>query len=391
MAGLIRAYNYPKTLIVVPSVNLVHQTVEELNSWWGEEIAEPYDKRRLPARVCVATDRSVLSGLIAARLRRPRRATNVQKAYGVDIEVRRYFQEIQLLLMDECHHCSLSTPSRPSVYYSIAMCLPTFSRFGFSATPLKHGFNVQNWMVVAAFGPEMPIAADASSLIQRGYIARPYFYFFHYKKPKKLYSAADWRVVYREIVVCGEERNAAIVEAIETACKYDLKTLLLVEQIEHVKQLHARLQAIDLPVEVRVITGRLESEEQNVVVSWFREPGGKVLLSTRVLGEGTNIPDLDVVVFARAGKAHVTFFQSIGRGVRRLGRFKRNCLIIDFADKWNRYLKRHYEMRRKHAMKEKEFRSFADNVSLDEAIQYLLEEARKEEKDNDDGVLDNGS
>ena len=68
---------------------------------------------------------------------------------------------------------------------------------------------------------------------------------------------------------------------------------------------------------------------------------GMAIISSVVWRTGVDLPNLDVVVLAYAGKSEIETVQSIGRGLRRTAD-KDERIIVDFFDPSNYHLVNHF-------------------------------------------------
>ena len=73
------------------------------------------------------------------------------------------------------------------------------------------------------------------------------------------------------------------------------------------------------------------------------EPG--VYIATPIFDEGIDVPAIDVVVLAGAGKSHIKLLQRIGRGLRKKEGEDNTLVIHDFIDDTNKYLFKHSKAR----------------------------------------------
>jgi len=71
------------------------------------------------------------------------------------------------------------------------------------------------------------------------------------------------------------------------------------------------------------------TEDRKGVLSWFAEPGPRVLCNSMLLTEGFDQPDVDCVVCLRPTKVRALYAQIIGRGTR-IAPGKKDLLILDF-------------------------------------------------------------
>jgi superfamily II DNA or RNA helicase len=304
MAMILRALGLPPALVLVGGRSLVAQTRLEIARWLGEEVGEISSGRRVVSpRVVVGLVQSV-----AAHAHEPWLAE--------------FLTSRRVLMVDEVHHVARGARGagsgariRGGQWYSLAMACPAPNRYGLSATPLKLGDPVQNWRLVGSTGPLLTAGISGTDLVEQGYAARPHVYFLSYDTPslpRMPYPAA----VRLGIVSCPA-RNEVCAYAARELHALGLKVLVLVERSEHGRALLEAVQGLSVPA--AYTHGGLSQADQEERLDWLRRPGARVLISTRVLGEGANVPDLGGVIYARGGKGFVQLFQGIGRGIRPKG------------------------------------------------------------------------
>ena len=373
MAALLMTLGLPKTLILVGRRNLVKQTAAEVGDWIGEEVGEASSARRvLGPRVVVA----LVDSLAAHR----------DEPWAVELLSR------PLLLLDECHHVNRSTGrgAGGGRWYELAQASAAANRYGFSATALKPGDTVQNWRLVGATGPRLDAGVSASALIESEYGARPYIYYMQFPAPRLPKSLGYEEAVDRGLVNCIE-RNEAVVRATRALLALNIKVLVLVEKLAHGKLLEMMLQGAGAPVVMTSgVMGQLEQER---AIAWLREPGPRCVVATRVISEGVNVPDLGGLVYARGGKSYVMLMQAVGRPMRPKGEAGEvggggSCVVVDFEDTHNPYLKRHYEERRVMLSRESAFRVASPGQTIEEFSRAVLAGAAKiaeAEVDADEG------
>jgi superfamily II DNA or RNA helicase len=69
------------------------------------------------------------------------------------------------------------------------------------------------------------------------------------------------------------------------------------------------------------------------------------LIASSILDEGADVPEIDTVVIASAGKSAIKGIQRIGRGMRRMA--GKELVVYDFVDRHAPVLLRHSKMRKR--------------------------------------------
>ena len=364
MAMILRALGVPPALVIVSRRSLVRQTRVELGAWLGEDVGEVSATARvLSPRVIVA-----LVNSLAAHAREP---------WAVEL-----LQSRRVLMLDESHHVSGGSKRKGGKgaqgdryfqrdsWYRLALACPAPRRYAFSATALKVGEPGQNWRVVAATGKVFQTSVTATQLIDHGKAARPYIYYQAFNVAPLAKRRPYAEVVAAGIDHCGP-RNEAALAGIQVLYGHSLKVLVLVQHIEHGEVLYHAVRGAGMAC--MFLSGRQDQHAQEEGIQWLKGPGARVMVSTSVLGEGTNVPALGGVVYALGGKSYVNLFQYIGRAMRAKGPDDPGvCFVLDFADDHHRYLAQHYAERRVLVARESGFLVAAPGQTFAAFVQAVL-------------------
>jgi len=248
-----------------------------------------------------------------------------------------YLDTVECLITDECHH----VPSDSFIEVH-KRAKNAFFRFGMSASPWRE---TNDDMLIEAYHSKIIYKKIASNLIDEGFLVKPLIQLFKFSHPsqatrvKKHYSK-----VYSENVVHNEERNRLIVQLALKSAKAGKKTLIAITHIEHGKILEAMLQQIE--PESIFVYGESNSELRTNVLKELNDGRRKIVICTTIFGEGIDVPNLDVLINAKAGASSVDAFQLIGR-ILRHPPGKERAYLLDIYDSGCKYLGSHSKARRK--------------------------------------------
>ena len=81
---------------------------------------------------------------------------------------------------------------------------------------------------------------------------------------------------------------------------------------------------------VGVLHSNMTRSERFLILSDFRNGNISILLTIEILNEGIDIPEVNVVVFARVTHSRRIFLQQLGRGLRLSGN-KEKVVVLDFV------------------------------------------------------------
>jgi len=248
-------------------------------------------------------------------------------------------QSTPLVFFDECHHLPAST------CYAIAMKTEAaFYRFGLSATPYRS--DRQDLMIEAAAGHKI-FKVDSSFLIQKGYLVRPRIFFIPIASTLPRKRFIRYPTVYTQEVVENPKRNQIIAEFARKYGEQGRSVLVLVTQVKHGKILNGLLP------DAILLTGQDTSDMRNRTLDALRDKTQNVVIATTLADEGLDIPGLEVLILAGAGKSETRALQRIGRALRKTPT-KHEALVIDFYDQAN-YLEVHSRKRFEIYQTENEF------------------------------------
>jgi superfamily II DNA or RNA helicase len=126
-------------------------------------------------------------------------------------------------------------------------------------------------------------------------------------------------------MVYSKEKNSFLIDLIKESP--DTPTLVVVKFREHGNILLDKL--LMEGVSVDYIHG--ESKDREFLIDAFKSGAIKVLITTEVLKEGVNIPNIRRLVNLAAGKSIVWVKQFVGRLLRSDG-VHTDCEVYDFID-----------------------------------------------------------
>ncbi len=240
------------------------------------------------------------------------------------------------IIVSNCHHVSADS------IYDLAEHSRSGRLYGLSATPYRA--DGKDLMLKGALG-DFTIKLDLTDMIEAGYLARPTVYIVNVP-PMTFPRKARFADVYRQYVVDNQVRNKLVVDTVKHWSSKGKSVYVHVKQIRHGELLHQALP------ESFWIHGKHKLAVRQAAIDNFSRTGG-VMIST-LLGEGIDIPSMDVLVLACGGLSEVFVRQLIGR-VLRITADKKAVAIVDFND-LARHLAEHSETRQRIYASEKAFK-----------------------------------
>lgn len=268
---LIRQLKPKRTLIVVPSAALLHQTVERLRPIFP---ATPFykwgDGKKPPATL---PSHYIMVG-IANSTGNAKAPTKIHRSFG-------------MVIVDEAHR----TPAGQFIE-TLKLCSQAKHVYGFTATPFRN--NNDEMEMEAWIGPTV-YEIDYETLIRRGDVVPPRF-----KTVRSLREALEATQGLKTMV---------FVE----------KTAVLDSARPHIEMFGGK--AIDST-----------SKDRNEVLAAFTSGPLRLMAATPMFDEGLNIPDIQALIMVQACTSPTRLVQRIGRGMRKHPG-KSEVLVVDIVDK----------------------------------------------------------
>jgi len=245
--------------------------------------------------------------------------------------VRDLIRRTQAFCVDECH-------AQPAdSFYFVSMALENARyRIGMSGTPVDKSDH-QNLRTMGATGPIIyKISEDL--LVRRGILAKCVTRMI----PCDQWSphTANWRQVYRDLVVLSKLRNSLVVRIVEQAAK---PCLCFVEELAQARELTVLLKEKKITVELAY--GQHSQMRRMSTLGRLGRGDFSVLICTVIFQEGIDEPRIRSVVNAAGKSKAVGAIQRRGRGMR-IHEGKTHFELWDIDDRGQRWLEKHAKLRR---------------------------------------------
>jgi superfamily II DNA or RNA helicase len=130
-------------------------------------------------------------------------------------------------------------------------------------------------------------------------------------------------------LVTSRERNDFIVRLAKSLVG---NTLILYQYVENHGEPLRDLLLREVSWPVHFVAGKVDSEDRDDIRRLVNEATQSTTVASKgTFSTGTNIPNIDHIIFASPSKARIQTLQSIGRGLRRSAR-KKLCTLYDIGD-----------------------------------------------------------
>jgi superfamily II DNA or RNA helicase len=243
------------------------------------------------------------------------------------------------LVIDECHH----TPAK--TWYDVAMKCRAPHRFALSATPFELE---ENGLHLRAAVSDYYHTVTYEESYAAGYLSRPNVRMMYYDSGEvhiqKGAIGTYWTRLYEFGVADHLARNMAILKEAERYIRKGFPPLILVRLVDkHAIPLLRMAEKRFKSYRVKLITGgNSVSERVSAIEELVEKRTIDVLISTKILGEGQDIPDLAALVNGVGGYSPIQTMQIAGRVMRP----KSPAFLSDFVDTQQKTLQGHSELRR---------------------------------------------
>ncbi len=330
------------TLITVPTQELMYQTMKE-----AAKMIEGVKIGMLGAghtcndddQIVIATLRTLMNLL-----------SNAPKEDFIE-----WAAQFDILIADECHKV-VSTDSNTKTWKMI-QTIPTYYRFGVSATPYEEKNTVAEMFMRQAFG-EIVYEKSMQEATESGYVV-PFEVMMVSPDYPSWYSmnelgGQDWREAHEEYIVNNTIRNEYIQEITRMMVEEEqAKVLIVAQRIPHNDALYHSLRSTlhtgpwsrGNP-RVFQLHGKVK-DRQWMLETYARCSHPCVMVASSIANDGVNIKDITCLIVAHGGKSFFQTVQRLGRGLRTFDG-KSSLILVDFDDsQLGTWFKRHARDRKK--------------------------------------------
>jgi superfamily II DNA or RNA helicase len=325
MAGLIKniklMLNKPeaKTLVLVPSIQLVEQTYKDFLDYGLTDVTKWSGKNKPDFE----NSKIIVAG------------TQILLSKSTDLSI---LSQIDLFLCDEVHGIR-----KGNSINKIFNLLDTPYTFGFTGT--MPSSLIDQWNIIGKFGP-VNYEEKTKTLEQKDYIATFKIIILKIKHDNVPASIAmpdrSLESFQRELdfLLQNKRRNEIICNL---SSKLQNNTIIMVDRIDHGLALMDILKQITKKP-FYFIRGTTDIEEREEIRKLMNKQNDIIVVAmSKIFSTGINIPNLHNIIFASAGKAKIKIMQSIGRALR-LHPNKKVANIFDISDN-TIYSRKHLQQR----------------------------------------------
>ncbi|MHA2329642.1 MAG: DEAD/DEAH box helicase, partial [Candidatus Hodarchaeales archaeon] len=304
-------YVNERTLILVPSLALVDQWVDQISKFLSIPITQIgiFNGEKKAFRgyhVVISTYQLLSQYLQDFHDFENENANGVSREQSVVEDTIGYFTEkFGLLIADESHHIQAET------FRHIALDLEIPRRMALSATIEK---SIHSSLVIATMGPIIH-KVGYGLLAREGFIAPIYYRRIHIPltEDEKGYLNQKGKRAYGKVAREAKNKLIAIKKLLEAPITS--QTLVFTSRIKHAMKIHSYLKEYN--IESTVLTGDtvLNDRELTHILDQFREGKIKILVLVKMLNEGFDAP-ADSIIIVSGTRNRREQIQRFGRATR---------------------------------------------------------------------------
>lgn len=257
---------------------------------------------------------------------------------------------------DEIHHSSSN-----SWYEVLTQFENAYIRLGLTGTVPN---NEEKSMKLYAACGSVLVKITNEFLIQHEYSAKPKCFIVPIDYPDidrtmRYYGQPDrtGMLEYPDVYLKGISDNTYRNYIIALICNKEVtqnkgQVLILVEHVEHGANIQTMLDEVNPQLQSVFLHGSLSSQERQTGLDLLKAGDVDVVISTAILDEGVDVPNINALIYARGGKSIRKVLQGIGRGLRKKEDGSQ-LHFYDFLDDTSEFLVKHTASRYNTLKKEK--------------------------------------
>lgn len=266
-----------------------------------------------------------------------------EKGYKKYYEAVDFLDTVRAVICDEAHYAGAIS------YWNVFQYLNNARmRIGMTGT-LDKSKKIHMTRIKALMGKPIMNVTN-SQMISRGVSAKPHIKMVPINQPTDLDaqvgaymkkngmqvggSVGDlmaYQVTYNLGVIHNQYRNRLIAQiAVQSAKRLKKKAvLIIVNSIEHGELISQELDKLNADYDF--IQGKDDTDTRNKVLNRVKSGDLKIIIGTKILDAGIDIPNIQIFIECSGGKSYITLLQRIGRTLRIMND-KKDIYIFDLWD-----------------------------------------------------------
>lgn len=316
-----------RTIFVVHTRDLLYQTIDSFTNLFPHEtIGQIGDGKIDYQNITVATMQTlaILNDIEVGKNKFDEDADDIKETKVQYKEIynpdawHKYRNSVDCVMFDEVQRICSQTAYKVRFLFERANYA-----FGYSASPWRD--DGSDLMIEAAFGRRI-VDITASELIKQGYLVQPHIII---KDIPPVWHGKTYEQVYKSAVVENVFRNMRVVQDALEQYNLGRNTLILVTQIKHGEIIEKMLGQSGAPAVF--ISGKSGMKKRRQVIQDMRNGKAQLVIASTIADVGLDVPRLQSIVEAGAGKSSVTALQRLGR-IMRPFEGKHKCYFVTYRD-----------------------------------------------------------
>jgi superfamily II DNA or RNA helicase len=298
-----------KTLWLVDRKELLYQAVDQYKEYTGKDCGYLGDGK------FVDNDNLVV-GMVQTIYNLPKKELII------------FLNQFKVLVADEAES------TRSKSWYAICMNCPAPFRYAFTGSAPKDKYSY--YKMAACTDYIVIIRRSNDENVQEGFSATPTVYLqdLNYTSNK-----FDYRTAYDTMIRFNKPYASIVADEIQNWYKKGKKILVLVEKTAQGQNISAELKG--RKIEAIYLQGNNESDYRKETLDDFRAGKVDVLIGTKILARGVDLPAVNVLILAAGGKSEGQQLQRIGRSLRKKKDGDNTVDIVDYVHRGNYHLLKH--------------------------------------------------
>ena len=248
--------------------------------------------------------------------------------FASDKSIIPYFEngyEPDLIIIDECHHVGFDNN-----YSEIIRMNPKTPLLGVTATPWRGDkYNIEE-----IFG-EPSFSCNLTEGMKLGYLAPINYKLFQDNInwdaiPEMSENSYSIRELNKKLFI--PQRDSKILDELNQTWKnvYNPKCIIFCQSIEHCNQLIKEVKKFKQWENSTILHSKLSKFDRVQSLINFQQEKCNLLLAVDILNEGIDVPNVNIICFARVTHSRKIFIQQLGRGLR-IYKNKEFVVVLDFV------------------------------------------------------------
>lgn len=235
-------------------------------------------------------------------------------------KLRNYFN---IVILDESHHGGADE------HQYVMKATNAGARVMVSGTALENEDRVANLNIIALSGNVLKKVSN-KELIDQEVSAKPTIYLYRVTYPSKSRLYLSYVEVKANLLHKSEERMKVIIDSLRADILAGKQILITFLEMEHGYFMLERLKYL-IPTELVIDIVHGQDPYRTQKIADYKKAKINILLTSSILKEGLNIPNIEVLCLAHGGKSIITQKQFMGRGLRRQEN-KTTLKVLDYYD-----------------------------------------------------------